>query len=141
MKKLTPSEKLQLRIAELKVQKEIQEQELSKSLESIMDSLNPVSLAKNGLQDLAEDRDVQEGATGAALKIGTRFLAFKVIGRFGGIFGAVAAAVVGNLSDHYVDKTTPKMLSAVGRLFKKKKRHNSAEVEEVEEVEEVPMNI
>ena len=135
MKKLTPSKRLKLRIAELKAVKEIQERELTDSFESIVSGLNPASLAKSSLQELADDRDVQESATGAALKFGTRFLAFKVIGRFGGVFGAVAAAVVGNLSDQYVEKTTPKMLNVVGKLFTRKKRVENPEPDEVEEVE------
>ncbi|MGB6035607.1 MAG: hypothetical protein WBG42_05020 [Cryomorphaceae bacterium] len=141
MKKITPSERLKLKIAEVKFEQEIQEREVSASFESIVSGLNPASIAKSSLQELADDRDVQESATGAALKFGTRFLAFKVIGRFGGVFGAVAAAVVGNLSDHYVEKTTPKMLNAVGRLFTKKKRKKNPEPEDVEGVEEVATNI
>jgi hypothetical protein len=132
MKKLNPSENLRMRIAELKMEKEIQEKDLGASFNSIMEGLNPISIAKNGLQDLAEDGDIQAGATGAALKFGTRFLAFKVIGRFGGVFGAVAAAVVENLSDQYVQKNTPKVLNAVGRFFKKKKHPENIETEDVQ---------
>ena len=121
MNRPNPTHALQARIAALRTQKATQEQELSVSFQMIMNSLNPASLAKDAFHDLADDREVQESATGAALKFGTRFLVFKVIGRFGGVFGAVAAAVAGSLSDQYVDKTTPKMLTAVTNLFKKKK--------------------
>ena len=132
MKKLTPSENLQLRIAELKVEKEIQEQDLSASLEAIKDGLNPFSIARSGLQNLIVNPEARAGATGTALNFGARFLAFKVLKRFGGVYGAAAAAVVGNLSNQYVQKSSPKVLKALGNLFKKKKRLNSAEVEEIQ---------
>jgi len=134
MKKMTPSENLRMKIAELKVEKEIQEQELSASIEAIKESFNPFSIARSGLQNLIVNRDTRAGATGAALNFGTRFLAFKVLRRFGGVYGAVAAAVVGNLSNQYVQKSSPKVLKALGKLFKKKKRLNSHEIAEVEEV-------
>lgn len=120
MKKPTPHEALRKRINTLRIRKEMQEQEISVSLQLIMNGLNPSSLAKDAFHDLADDRDVQASAAGAALKFGSRFLVFKVIGRFGGVFGAVAAAVAGSLSDQYVDKTTPKMLDTVVNFFKKK---------------------
>jgi len=140
MKKLTSDQRLKLKIAELKIEQEIQERELSASFDSIVSGLNPASIAKSSLQEIAEDRDVQESATGAALKFGTRFLAFKVIGRFGGVFGAVAAAVVGNISDQYVEKKTPKLMNAVGRLFTRKKRAENPESEIVEEAESVEIH-
>jgi len=122
MKKKTPQEALQARINTLRVRKEMQEQEMSVSFQVILNGLNPSSLAKDAFHDLADDRGVQASAAGAALKFGSRFLVFKVIGRFGGVFGAVAAAVAGSLSDQYVDKTTPKMLDTVVNFFKKKKK-------------------
>ena len=137
MKKLTSEQRLKLKIDELKIEQEIQERELSASFDSIVSGLNPASIAKSSLQEIAEDRDVQESATGAALKFGTRLLAFKFIGRFGGVFGAVAAAVVGNISDQYVQKKTPKLMNAVGRLFTRKKRAVDLEADEVEEAETV----
>lgn len=132
MKKPTPLSALQARIHTLRVRKEMQEQEIAVSLQLIMNSLTPSSLAKDAFHDLADDRDVQTGAAGAALKFGSRFLVFKVIGRFGGVFGAVAAAVAGSLSDQYVDKTTPKLLDKAVDFFKKLRRKKPAGAEKNE---------
>ena len=127
MIKMTPSEKLQRRIAELQEEKSFQEDLLRASFKEIAYDLNLSTIAKNGLQNLVVNREVQNAATGTALKVGTRFLAFKVLGRFGGPIGAVAAAIAGSLSDRYLDQTTPKMLKAAGKIFKRKKRKATAE--------------
>lgn len=130
MNNMTPSENLRLKIAELKARKEIQEEALNASMKELTASISPMSVAMNGLQILAQDRNIQSTATGTALKFGTRFLALKVGKRYGGVFGAVAGVLVTVLSDK---ENSPKMLNLVGNLFKKKKKKVPIEIAEIEE--------
>lgn len=123
MRKPTPPPYLHLsqRIADLKIEKSLQEEAIRDAARSIMSSLHPAQLARESILELSEDREMQVTTTQTALKMGTRFLVFKVLGRFGGVFGAVAAAVAGNLSDKYMNRAAPGLLNVVGSLFKGKK--------------------
>jgi hypothetical protein len=116
----TPYTLLHERIADLKFDKRQQELAIADAARSIMDSLHPAQLAKDSILELSEDREVQVTTTQTALKMGTRFLVYKVLGRFGGVFGAVAAAVAGNLSDKYMNRAAPGLLNVIGSLFKNK---------------------
>jgi hypothetical protein len=127
MKKPTPSENLKLRIATLKAKKELQEEELQASFKELSEEIKPASLAKAGLQSL-----VQATAAGAALKTGSRFLASTLLKRYGGKFGTAAAALLLNASDKYPEKTGPKLLSNLGKLFKRKKPLRLTEKEDEE---------
>lgn len=123
---------LSLRIMHLKSDKFDQEENIKRTARSILYSLHPATLARESLHELAEDREVQVSATQTALKMGTRFLVYKVLGRFGGILGVVGAAVAGNLSDKYLNDAAPKFLNIVGNLFRKKEKVEVIEVEDVD---------
>lgn len=120
MKKPTSSQALKLRIAELEVEAEILERDLTAGLRSVGHSLHPSSMAKELVHELAEDPDVRESAAKALLKAGSRFVAFKVLGRFGGAPAAVGAAVAGAFSDQFINRAVPGLLKAAGSLFGKK---------------------
>lgn len=111
---------LSLRIMHLKSDKFEQEENIKRTSRSILYSLHPATLARESLHELAEDPEVRISATQTALKMGSRFLVYKVLGRFGGILGVVGAAVAGNLSDKYLNDAAPKLLSVVGNLLRKK---------------------
>ncbi len=120
MKKPTASQALKLRIAELEVETEILERDLTAGLRSVGHSLHPSSMAKELVHELAEDPDVRESAAKALLKASSRFVAFKVLGRFGGAPAAVGAAVAGAFSDQFINRAVPGLLRAAGSLFRKK---------------------
>lgn len=110
---------LRQRIAQLELKKRAHARALHTKTQDLLDSVRPSGIVRDAVQEMAEDRDLQVSAAKAALKVGTRFLVFKVLKRFGGVYGAVAAAVAGSLSDKYVTEATPKMLSSIGNWVKK----------------------
>lgn len=127
----TPQTELSLRIMHLKSDKFEQEEKIRRTARSILYSLHPATLVRESITELAEDRDVQVSATQTAFQVGSRFLVYKVLGRFGGVLGVVGAALAGNFSDRYLNDAAPKFLNLMGRLFRKEKE----ETEETEEVE------
>jgi hypothetical protein len=131
-KALSPHADLKIRIMHLKSEKFEQEESIRHMSRSILYSLHPASLARESLHELAEDRDVQVSATQTAFKMGSRFLVYKVLGRFGGVFGMVGAAVAGNLTDRFLNDAAPKFLNVVGNLLRKKNGTPAHEV--VEEI-------
>lgn len=138
LKNPSPKAELALRIMHLKSQKFEQEQRIKRNTRAILYSLHPAALARESLQELANDPEVRVSTTQTALKMGSRFLVYKVLGRFGGLAGVIGAAVAGNLSDKYLNKAAPKLLNAIGSFFQKKpKPVYVAEPEIIEDFEDV----
>lgn len=130
--KPSPHASLKLQIMHLKAERFENEERIKRTARSIVYSLHPATLARETIQELSEDRQVQVSATQTALMMGTRFLVYKVLGRFGGLLGVVGAAAAGQFSDKYINEAAPKILNVIGSLFRKK---HTEPVEEVEELE------
>lgn len=115
----SPYAMLNQRIAQLELKQRAHEQALHTKTQDLLKSVRPSGIVRDAVQEMVEDRDLQLSAAQAALKVGSRFLVFKVLKRFGGIYGAVAAAVAGSISDKYVTEATPKVFGSIGNWMKK----------------------
>ncbi len=142
MKNETPSPhvSLKLQIMHLKSERFEQQEHIKRSARIIVHSLHPATLARESIHELAEDHDVQVGAMQTALKVGSRFLVFKVLARFGGIAGIVGSTLAGKLSDRFLNKAAPQVLQALGSFLRKDKKYVNEEVFEdvAYEVETMP---
>ncbi len=120
--------RLEKRIAQLQAETKVREQRIEGQVQQLVNSIHPASLARESIHELAEDEKVQLSATKASLKVASRYVLFKVLRRFGGVYAGIGAAVIGSLSDTYMQQLAPKLIGVASGLFSKKDK--GAEVDD-----------
>ena len=103
------------RIAELRVDRSIQESRLKKSFEQFTGSLSPVSLIKESIKRFSQNEELGSDILKSGLNLGANFIIEKVLGRsrtLKGFFGSILAEKV---STPLINTTVTKMLAGKGK--------------------------
>jgi len=107
-------------IQELKEEKYLHEAELKIVLEGFAHSISPVSIIKNSLHTLADDRYVKLDLAKAGLNLGANFIIEKVIGRNRSITGFITSIVVEKISTLIINKNGLSFIAGIKNLLHKK---------------------
>ena len=114
-------EALVLRIRFLRAEKSRQESEMKEKFHDLIYLLDPVSIVKGSLHELAENKQVQFDVAKVALNMGTNLVIDQVFGKYRSIKGFLSSVLLEKMSDRFINTNTLKIFS----LFSKKKKHSS----------------
>lgn len=112
---ITSHVKLKMRIMQLKQEAYDDEDELKYNIRVFAHTLNPVSLAKQSLRNLAEDSQVQYDMAKIGLNFGVNIVIGRILGKNSNIKGIVSAFLVEKLSDYFIHVKLPKIISDISR--------------------------
>lgn len=109
------------RIRFLRAEKIRQEAELKQRFNDTLSLLNPVSIVKDSLHELAENKQVQFDVAKVALNMGTNLVIDQVFGKYRSIKGFLSSVLLEKMSDRFINTNTLKIFS----IFGKKKKQSS----------------
>lgn len=113
---------LVLRITHLKASKLRQEEDLKHIFTTIVGTMNPISILKDSIHELAENKAIQLDLTKVGLDIATNFIIDMVLGRNRSIKGFLSSVLVEKLSGSFInDGTVLKIIMGIKNWLSKKK--------------------
>jgi hypothetical protein len=110
---------LSLRIMELKSEILLQEDELKYRFKEFLFTLNPISIVKDSIHELASDKEVQFDLTKVGLNLGANFLIDQVLGRNRSIKGFLSSVLVEKFSNTFINKNASGIISGISKLLSK----------------------
>jgi len=121
---------LALRIMQLKGEKFQQEEEIKRSFKEFTYTLNPISIVKESIHELAHDKEVQVDILKVGINVGANFLIGKVLGKNNSIKGYLSTMLVQTISSSFIHNNinSSTLISGISKLFR-------AEPEEEEQPE------
>jgi hypothetical protein len=122
---ITSHTDLVMRIMHLKQEKFRQEEELKYSFKEFAYSLNPVSLVKQTLHDLAGDSEVQYDLTKVGLNLGANLIIDRILGKNSSIKGFLSALLVEKISASFISGNLSKIVSGIRKLIHRRTDQNS----------------
>jgi len=107
---------LQFRIMQLNSRREQQELELKNGIKELYNSMHPLNLLRNGLSEIATDKQVQFDATKIGLNLGSEFLIGKLLGSNMNISKYLGSLVLQKASDYLINNHPDKIVWGVEKL-------------------------
>lgn len=107
---------LQFRIMQLNSLREEQELGLKKGIKELYNSMHPLNLLRNGLSEIASDKQVQFDATKIGLNLGSEFLIGKLLGSNMNITKYLGSIVLQKASDYLINNHPDKIVWGVEKL-------------------------
>lgn len=104
---------LLLRISQMREEKNRQEEELKVSLKEFANTLNPVSIVKESLHEIARDKDIQFDVVKVGLKMGVTLLMNMAFGRTRSLKGHIGIVVVEKISASLINNNVSEIVSGV----------------------------
>ena len=114
---ITGYSEMVMRIMHLKQEKFRQEDELKDAFKEFIYNLSPVSMVKQSLHKLAEDREVQFDLTKIGLNLGANFLIDRILGKNSSLKGFLSALLVEKISDSFINNNLSTIISGIRRLI------------------------
>lgn len=106
-------------ISKLKDDKISQEFELKLKLNEFVKTLNPISMVKNSLRELAQNKEVRLDVAKVGLNVGANFLIDNVLGRGRSIKGFLSSLLMEKISSIVIDKNASSIISGIGKFINK----------------------
>ena len=110
---------LSLRIMELKSEVLLQQDNLKYTFKGFLFTLNPISIVKESIHELAKDKEVQFDLTKVGLNLGADFLINQVLGRNRSIKGFLSSVLLEKLSNTFINKNASGIISGISKLLSK----------------------
>lgn len=120
---------LLISIAQLRVKKEEQEEDLKLIFREFANTLNPVMIAKQSLHELATDSGVKVDVVKVGLNLGTSFLIDVVFGRSRSVKGFISSVILEKISTSLINNNVSKIISGVSSLLDKNPKAKSNHTE------------
>ena len=114
---ITGHKELVRRIEQLKTEKIRQELELKYTVKEFVNTLNPVTMVKESLHELAEDNTVQIDLIKATLNIGANFILEHLIGKHPHMSELLSSVLVENVSNLLINNNVSKLFSGISKQF------------------------
>lgn len=114
-----------MRIMHLKQEKFRQEDELKDAFKEFVYHLSPVSMVKQSLHQLAQDREVQFDLTKIGLNLGANFLIDRILGKNSSFKGFLSALLVEKISDSFINNNLSNLISGIRRLINRNSIYGS----------------
>lgn len=115
--KITNHAQLQLHIMHLKSKKLSQEIELKHSVKEFVYSISPLSIVKDSLHSLVQDKEVRMDLTKVGLNIGANFLIDKVVGRNRSIKGFLSSILIEKISTSFINSNASSIISGISKII------------------------
>ncbi|SDC98712.1 hypothetical protein [Williamwhitmania taraxaci] len=110
---------LQMHINHLKATKYVQEEELKLTFKEFVYTIDPVSMVKSSLHELAEDKDVKMDLAKVGLSFGANFIIDRVLGRNGSIKGFLSSMLVRNIASSLINGNASAIISGISKMMHK----------------------
>lgn len=121
-KTITNHAELVLRIAELKMNKDIQEYELQNSFKEVVSTLNLVSLFKEATN---QNHPLQMARSGVNLVL--KLIIDLILGKHRSIKGYLSAVMVERFTTMLVDNNLINIISGISALFNRKSQYEKSQ--------------
>ena len=108
---------LELHVQYLKTQKRQQETQLKTTFNELIDTLNPVSIAKESLHKLAGDLEVQFDVVKMGLNVGANLIIDKVLGKHQSVKGFLSSIVMEKLSTIVINNNATDIVLGITDLI------------------------
>ncbi len=118
-KKILNHTELSMCIMQLKSDILLQEDELKHKFKEFLFTLNPISIVKDSIHQLARDKEVQFDLTKVGLNVGANFLIDQVLGRNRSIKGFLSSLLVEKFSNTFINKNASGIISGISKLLSK----------------------
>lgn len=118
-KEILNHSELSLCIMQLKSDILLQEDELKHTFKGFLFTLNPISIVKDSIHELARDKEVQFDLTKVGLNLGTNFLIEQVLGRNRSIKGFLSSVLVEKFSNTFINKNASGIISGISKFLNK----------------------
>ena len=116
-----------LRIAHLREVKSSQESELKESFKDLVVTLNPISIVKSSLHDLASDTNVHLDLVKVGLNVGTNLIINQVLGKQRSIKGLISSTLVEVISTALINNNATGIVSGISSFISQKQAHADSE--------------
>ena len=110
---------LSLRIMQLKSEILLQEDELKHTFKEFLFTLNPITIVKDSIHELARDKEVQFDLAKVGLNVGADFLIDQILGRNRSIKGFLSSVLIEKLSNTFINKNTSGIISGISKFLNK----------------------
>ena len=127
-KEISSHAELVLRIMDLKVEKFSREEDLKCTFKEFVSTLNPISMVKESLHQLATDRDVKFDLAKIGLNLGVDFIIDKVLGRNRTVKGFLSSVLIEKFSALLLNNNISKIVSEISKLL-----HPNSEQETIQQ--------
>ena len=127
-KEISSHAELVLRIMDLKVEKFSREEDLKYTFKEFVSTLNPISMVKESLHQLATDRDVKFDLAKVGLNLGVDFIIDKVLGRNRTVKGFLSSVLIEKFSALLLNNNISKIVSEISKLL-----HPNSEQETIQQ--------
>ena len=127
-KEISSHAELVLRIMDLKAEKFSREEDLKYTFKEFVSTLNPISMVKESLHQLAADRDVKFDLAKVGLNLGVDFIIDKVLGRNRSVKGFLSSVLIEKFSTLFLNNNISKIVSEISKLL-----HPNSEQETIQQ--------
>jgi hypothetical protein len=127
-KEISNHAELVLRIMDLKAEKFSREEDLKYTFKEFVSTLNPISMVKESLHQLAADRDVKFDLAKVGLNLGVDFIIDKVLGRNRSVKGFLSSVLIEKFSTLFLNNNISKIVSEISKLL-----HPNSEQETIQQ--------
>ena len=121
-KEITTHAQLALQIMHLKAEKFKQENELKHAFKELLYTINPVSIVKGTLHELAGNNDMRSDLAKVSLNMGANFIIDMIFGRYRSIKGFVGSVLVEKYASKYINNNGLKIVSGISKLIRRKSK-------------------
>jgi hypothetical protein len=108
---------LLLRIEALKADQAAQDADLKQSAKELIFALNPITIMKGSLHDLAGDKEVHLDMAKVGLNLGANLIIDQVLGKQRSAKGFISAVVVELISTALINSNASKIVLEMSRLL------------------------
>ena len=115
--KITNHTQLQLHIMHLKSKKISQEIELKHSVKEFVYSISPLSIVKDSLHSLVQDKEVRFDMAKVGLNLGANFLIEKVVGRSKSFKGFLSSILIEKISSSFINSNASSIISGISKIM------------------------
>jgi hypothetical protein len=113
---------------DLKAEKFSREEDLKYTFKEFVSTLNPISMVKESLHQLAADRDVKFDLAKVGLNLGVDFIIDKVLGRNRSVKGFLSSVLIEKFSTLFLNNNISKIVSEISKLL-----HPNSEQETIQQ--------
>jgi hypothetical protein len=116
-KNITNHAELLLRIMELKSEIVFEKSELNNKFKQFLYNLNPISIVKDSIHELARDKEIQFDLTKVGLNVGANFLIDQILGRNKSIKGFLSSVLIEKFSNTFINKNASGIISGISKFL------------------------
>jgi hypothetical protein len=110
---------LLMSIMHLKSEKFRQEEEIVYTFKELAYYLNPITMVRGSLHELAQNKEVQFDLAKVALNLGANLVIDQVFGKYRSIKGLFRSVLIETISTTFINNNVTKIISGITKLIRR----------------------